>query len=170
MSEPNAFQAECLALIRQLNETEFQGWFLPSWCMATVQVESAFRPQAYRFEPRLKEASWGLGQVLASTARSLGLVGPPTQLYQPLIGLRYMMRCHVHDFKVLMGRLGRVPTLYEWADAYNRGAYGSDLGDPDHAYVELWGKAQAYWSDQDEPTGQEAQHASANDNGEAHAE
>lgn len=170
MSTLTDFQKQCLDIIVGLNGAEFGGWFKPSWCMATIQIESAFRPRATRFEPRLNEASYGLGQVLESTARSLGLVGAASQMFQPLIGIRYMMRCHQRDFETLHRRLGRAPTLDEWTDAYNRGAGGADLGDPDHAYVDLWDKAQAYWSDRDETTAQAAQHSPPDTTGVAQAD
>lgn len=143
---PTPFQQSLLAIIDTINASVFSGWFQRSSVMATCQVESAFRPQAYRFEPALGEASYGLMQTLESTARALGWVGvDPKALYDPATSLRWGMACHYQDWAVLSKRFGRDPTIDEWADAYNRGARGSMLGSYDHAYVLLWEQARKLW-------------------------
>src|SRR5512135_2365351 len=86
-------QQQVLDLIQKLNDNEFEGWFLPSELMAFCQIESAFRPKAYRYEPRLSEGSYGLMQVLASTARSVNpALSNPESMYDPEVGLRVGMK------------------------------------------------------------------------------
>lgn len=55
----------------------------PNLLYATIMTESAGNRYAYRYEPRLGEASYGYGQLLESTARSLGFKGNVKQLYDP---------------------------------------------------------------------------------------
>lgn len=148
---PTPFQQECLDIIDRLNAAHFGDWFFRSTMMATIQVESAFRPRATRFEPRLNEASYGLCQVLESTARSLGLVGDPHQMFDPEVSILYGMKVHRQDYDVLERRFGRAPSWEEFCDAYNRGARGSHLGDEDHAYVALWMDARTLWMPFDKP-------------------
>ena len=51
------------------------------WIKAVIQTESSFDPQAYRAEPRINDASYGLMQLLSSTARGLGYTGTTDGLY-----------------------------------------------------------------------------------------
>ena len=51
------------------------------WIRAVIQTESSFDPQAYRAEPRINDASYGLMQLLSSTARGLGYTGTTDGLY-----------------------------------------------------------------------------------------
>ena len=147
-------QEDTLAIIRRLNEREFNSWFRPSWVMAFVQIESAFHAHAYRYEPRLKEGSYGLMQVLASTAKEHGLIGTPDRLYWPENGLRYGMRV-AHDYWIkLKALIGRDPTLEEWAVSYNAGVGGAarhiKAGDEgfDAAYAHAWDRAVQFWQAQ----------------------
>jgi soluble lytic murein transglycosylase-like protein len=54
-----------------------------SWIEAVIITESSGDPAAYRFEPKLNEASYGLMQLLLSTARGLGFTGRAEELYDP---------------------------------------------------------------------------------------
>ncbi len=79
---------------------------------AIIEVESAFNPWAVRYEPNSEaqsavvecsrllgitqlteqvsqKFSWGLGQVMGSTARSLGYRGPLTLLCSPITGIHW---------------------------------------------------------------------------------
>lgn len=51
------------------------------WIKAVIQTESAFNPQAYRAEPQINDASYGLMQLLHKTARGLGYTGAVNGLY-----------------------------------------------------------------------------------------
>ena len=44
-------------------------------------IESGFNPYAYRYEPHRKDASYGINQILTSTARTMGFKGKPDDLY-----------------------------------------------------------------------------------------
>lgn len=77
------------ALIRQVAQ---KYGFKPAFFAALVQKESSGNARAYRYEPHLKEGSYGLTQLLASTARELGLQGSPEQLYDPATALDYAGR------------------------------------------------------------------------------
>ena len=116
-----------LDLVKKLNAAEFSSWFHPSEVMAFVQVESAFRPTAYRFEPRLNEASYGLMQVLSSTARGVGFAGAERDLYVPEIGLRIGMKVAKLYWDQETKHFGREPSYEEWSDSYNRGVGGVDV-------------------------------------------
>lgn len=147
-------QNQVLGLIRKLNNDEFGSWFDPSEVMAFVQIESAFRPHAYRFEPRLGEASYGLMQVLASTARGVdhSIVNPNT-MYDPEIALRIGMKVARLYWDQEQKHFGREPTQEEWCASYNEGVGGAERDvaaarDPDPAYTKLWIAAWEYWQAQ----------------------
>jgi soluble lytic murein transglycosylase-like protein len=57
------------------------------WIRAVIDTESSGNPNAYRYEAKLKDASYGLMQILYSTAKGLGYVGPPAGLYDPSINI-----------------------------------------------------------------------------------
>jgi len=52
---------------------------------AVAEAESGFNPSAYRLEPAINDASYGLMQLLTSTARRLGFAGPTVELFDPYI-------------------------------------------------------------------------------------
>src|SRR3989344_4273207 len=89
----------------------------PQLIYATIMTESQGNEHAYRFEPRLNEASYGLGQILVSTARSLGFNGAPSELFIPEIGIDLIGRYH----KKYLDKYGR---LYpqQLHRAYNTGS------------------------------------------------
>lgn len=65
-------------------------WNVPeSWIKAWIQTESSGRPNAYRAEPKIGDASYGLMQLLTQTARGLGYGGPPEGLYDPATNIFY---------------------------------------------------------------------------------
>jgi soluble lytic murein transglycosylase-like protein len=55
----------------------------PALLKAHVNRESAFDPNAYRSEPTVGDASYGLAQVRYKVAKSLGYPGTPDGLYDP---------------------------------------------------------------------------------------
>jgi len=83
---------------------------LPVACvLAFCQAESSFRPYAIKWEPQYKWLvgdqrtmsrperfgqmhSWGLMRVMGGVAREHGFDGPFTELWDPMIGLRYGMK------------------------------------------------------------------------------
>lgn len=65
-----------------------------AWVKAVIGTESGFDPKAYRAEPAISDASYGLMQILYSTARSLGYSGTPEGLFDPrtniMLGTKYI--------------------------------------------------------------------------------
>lgn len=59
------------------------------WIRAVIQTESAGDPTAYRAEPKINDASYGLMQLLFSTAKGLGYVGDPQGLLNPDTNIYY---------------------------------------------------------------------------------
>lgn len=68
----------------------------PDLIRAIISVESGWNPKAYRAEPQIKDASYGLMQVLHGTGKTVSNNPSLTtaQLYQPtvniLIGTKYL--------------------------------------------------------------------------------
>jgi hypothetical protein len=60
----------------------------PAIVAAVVEQESAFAPVAYREEPAIEDASYGLMQLLSRTAAWLGYGGTPDGLYDVATNLR----------------------------------------------------------------------------------
>lgn len=84
---------------------------------AIMKIESDFNPSAYRQEPHLKDASWGLMQVLLSTARWItknpdltasALMQPEFNAYVGTMYLAYLMK--------------RYPNIKDVMAAYNAGS------------------------------------------------
>lgn len=130
-------------IILKLNQADFAGWFTPASVMAFVQVESLFRPRAYRKEPSGVK-SYGLMQVLDVTAAELGITDPTT-MYDPEIGLRTGMKVARSYWDVLTKHFGRAPTLPEWSASYNEGPGNVFKDRPDLSYVKPWLAARNYW-------------------------
>jgi soluble lytic murein transglycosylase-like protein len=57
------------------------------WIKAVIETESNWDPEAYRAEPQINDASYGLMQLLSSTARGLGFNGPVEQLFIPAVNI-----------------------------------------------------------------------------------
>jgi soluble lytic murein transglycosylase-like protein len=54
------------------------------WIRAVIETESSWNPNAYRYEAKIKDASYGLMQVLGKTAVGLGFTGDVyNDLYDP---------------------------------------------------------------------------------------
>jgi soluble lytic murein transglycosylase-like protein len=122
---------------------EADGWHDPRDVLATIAVESSFRPNAYRFERHLGEASWGLMQTLESTARDMGYSGPAEGLYDPAESIRYGMRYMRWLWDFLTTRLGAEPSYAQWIGAYNAGPGNVLRGRVPYGYVLKWERARA---------------------------
>jgi soluble lytic murein transglycosylase-like protein len=81
-----------------------------------IGLESAFNPKAYRYEPALKppDASYGLAQILACTARGVGYTGIPTGLFDPFTSALY-------GGKFIRALAKKYPNLPDLIAAYNMG-------------------------------------------------
>lgn len=129
--------AEVLAMVRQVN-AETGGWFNEADVMAVIEVESSFNPSAYRFEPRLNDASIGLMQVLFSTAKDRGYTGGPAGLFDPLTNIRIGMAHLKWSFDTLSARMGEAPTDNQWIGSYNIGVGAVLRGRVPLVYVNKW--------------------------------
>lgn len=56
---------------------------------AIIATESHFKPNAFRNEPQIGDASRGLMQILLRTAQGVGFSGTPQELLQPAINIKY---------------------------------------------------------------------------------
>lgn len=137
-------QAEILALVDQINAESYGGWFARASVMAFAEVESEFNERAIRHEPS-GVTSYGLMQVLDSTAAGLGLVGSPEQMYDPATSLYYGMKYAAQGWNYLQQHFGRPPTLDEWSDGYNEG-YGAAAKGRNVPYSDKWIAAYNRWS------------------------
>lgn len=139
-----AEQSAALAAFDSVNAASFAGWFQRSTFMAFCQTESGFNPKAYRKEPS-GVASFGLLQVLDSTAAGLGLNGDASAMYDPETGVFYGLKYAAQGWNYLTTHLGRPPKREEWVAGYNEGYGAAAKGRPDPNYVETWQKYLAGW-------------------------
>lgn len=123
----------------------------PAWgvpvdeVLAYCEVESSFNPRAYRWESHLGEASYGLMQVLESTARDRGLIGPPTNLYEPAIGLE--IGCaHVIWTRDFLASRGAPSDPLSVALAYNAGVGNALRGRVVQSYGAKWNAARVRYA------------------------
>ncbi|OGG13899.1 hypothetical protein A3D77_05140 [Candidatus Gottesmanbacteria bacterium RIFCSPHIGHO2_02_FULL_39_11] len=88
----------------------------PQLIFATIMTESMGNPRSYRYESRLGEASYGLGQILYSTALSLGYSGSPEGLYDPQTNIDLIGKYH----RRTLDRYENMD-VYKLTTAYNAG-------------------------------------------------
>ena len=128
--------SQAIAVARQIDP---ERWMPIPELLAFIQVESAFLPTAYRFEPRLGEASWGLMQVLESTARENGLgSNAPETMFRPEVSIAIGINYARAAWELLTRRLGREPYEHEWVGSYNAGVGGVLRGNVPQSYVARW--------------------------------
>lgn len=89
----------------------------PNLIFATIMIESGGNPQAIRHEPRLGDASYGLGQLLYGTARGLGYKGTPEGLYDPATNIDLIAKYH----RRTLDKYGHL-TAQQLTTAYNAGS------------------------------------------------
>lgn len=70
----------------------------PNLIFATIMVESGGDTYAIRQEPRIHDASYGLGQILYGTARGIGYRGKPEGLYDPKTNIFLIAQYHKRNF------------------------------------------------------------------------
>lgn len=89
----------------------------PNLIFATIMIESGGDTNAIRHEPRINDASYGLGQILYGTARGIGFKGQPSDLFDPAINIDLIGKYHrrnLDHYKEL--------TPQELTTAYNTGS------------------------------------------------
>ncbi|MFC1622019.1 transglycosylase SLT domain-containing protein [Patescibacteria group bacterium] len=112
----------------------------PELIFATIMVESVGNPKATRYEPSLGESSWGLGQLLYSTARWIGFEGTTKELVDPAVNIDLIARYHRRNLDAF-GKL----SAEELATAYNSGSpyRGAIYGHVDK-FMNWYNKAENY--------------------------
>jgi len=136
--------AAILALVRQINDSEFGGFFDPALIMGIIETESSYDPSAYRYEAHLGEASYGLMQILESSARDRGMTGPATQLFDPATGILFGMRQLKWSHDYLAQRVGQ-PSRLQLLSAYNAGVGYVARGGTRAAYAAKVDRAASSW-------------------------
>jgi len=91
----------------------------PAVLAAIIHRESEGMPEALRYEPKKKDYSYGLMQILSETARWLGFNADNDFLFEPEINIHY-------GAKYLKNRFETFGTMYDAVSAYN-------CGTPDHS-------------------------------------
>jgi len=104
--------------------TASRTWNVPeSWIRAVIETESGWNAQAYREEPKINDASYGLMQLLYSTALGLGFTGTSTGLYDPATNIDLGTK--------LLGQLRKA-----YGDDFRRVYSAYNSGNPD-----LWARS-----------------------------
>lgn len=84
----------------------------PALLKAHVSRESAFDPRAYRYEPNVQDASYGLAQVRFKVAKGLGFGGIPDGLYAPYTNLFYAAKLIRQNLDYARGDLATAVSAY----------------------------------------------------------
>lgn len=97
----------------------------PQVIYATIMTESNGNTYAFRYEPGIKDASLGLGQILISTARSLGFTGNPKEIYKPEVSIDLIGKYH-RNMLDTYGKLSpvRLAIAYNAGSPWNRAVPG----------------------------------------------
>ncbi len=87
-----------------------------TWLKAIAGAESDWRPDAYRYEAGINDASYGLMQILYRTAYALGYRGDPSGLYDPQTNINL-------GAKLIQENIQRFGSSFEKVySAYNSGS------------------------------------------------
>lgn len=70
----------------------------PNLIFATIMIESGGNTYAIRQEPRINDASYGLGQILYGTARGIGYKGTPAGLFDPAVNIDLIGKYHKRNY------------------------------------------------------------------------
>jgi hypothetical protein len=92
----------------------------PFLVKAVIAAESSFDPRAYRAEPQIGDASWGLMQTLYRTARDMGYTGAPEGLFDPATSIEYGTRYLKRQLLRYSGETARAVAAYNSGTAYTR--------------------------------------------------
>ena len=139
-------QPEIVALVQEINKTQFAGWFNPADVLAIIEIESAFAPNTYRAEPQIGDASRGLMQLLYSSAKDRGYQGAADGLFEPATNIALGMAHLKWSFNYLQNAKGRPPSVQEWISSYNAGVGYVARGGVRLAYFNRWIAARNKWA------------------------
>lgn len=97
----------------------------PQLIFATIMTESEGNPEAYRYEPHIDDASFGLGQILYTTATNLGFTGSPEDIYRPEIAIDLIGKYHKNTIDTY-GQLTpeRMTIVYNTGQLFGYPTYG----------------------------------------------
>lgn len=84
----------------------------PNDIRALIQTESSGDPNAYRAEPQIGDASYGLMQLLYSTVRGMGYSGVPSGLYDPATNIDYGTNLWSQDLALAGGDKSAAYSMY----------------------------------------------------------
>lgn len=84
----------------------------PLLIKAVIATESSFNPQAIRPEPQIKDASRGLMQILAGTAKMMGYTGAPEGLFDPATNIRFGSAYLAHQVERYGGSIPSAVAAY----------------------------------------------------------
>jgi hypothetical protein len=90
----------------------------PYFVKAVVAAESSFDPKAYRAEPRIGDASYGLMQTLYRTAKDMGYTGAPDGLFDAATSLELGTKYLAYQLRRYNGRLPFAAAAYNAGTAY----------------------------------------------------
>ena len=95
----------------------------PAAVKAIIEIESNWNPSAYRYEAHLKDASWGLMQVLLKTAREISgnKSLTATELLKPEINIDIGTKYLAQQYRRYHGN------IYDAVAAYNAGSVRKTL-------------------------------------------
>ena len=122
------------AIVENINQKVFRGWFNPADVLAIIEIESSFRPHAERYESKLNDSSIGLMQILMSSAKDRGFTGTKAELIKPSINILYGMKHLKWSYDYLARRKVTV-TKDEWISSYNMGVGNTMRGYLSHDYI-----------------------------------
>lgn len=127
---------ECISYIRD-TKTSLDAASI----LAFIEIESSFDPTARRYEPALDESSYGLMQLLASTARGMGWKSDKENLFDPRVNIKYGVKYLEWIDGYLAKRLGAKPTIQQLVEAYNEGVGNVLKKRQDPEYWNKWKQA-----------------------------
>lgn len=110
---------------KEIAETSQKYNIDPRIIFATIMVESMGNTHAIRYEPHLNDSSYGLGQILYTTAQYIGYNGAPEGLYDPSTNIELIGRYYKRSIDVY-GNLSpaQMATTYNAGNPYGVPTYG----------------------------------------------
>lgn len=90
----------------------------PYFVKAVVAAESNFEPKAYRAEPKIDDASYGLMQTLYRTAKDMGYTGPKEGLFDPATSVEYGTKYLAYQLRRYGGKLAYAAAAYNAGTAF----------------------------------------------------